>query len=227
MRRLYQIKAIGVGEIVVATFLENHSRRDGIDVEVFLGNFHRSGVEITVRLIYFRCTVEYIPQNPVLFANVGEEDRIVRLQYVDAVRSGDLLDRRSGQSIHKVNQFVLGPITVVGVVVGTFDTGKTKVIVKRSRPNKCTAHLQQNRRIGIDLEGLCNRSEAGAIDPPDPDVGVEESLGDMSPHRFQFLAVGAPWSVEHYEPLALIPNVQKAVAQLQHSRTVHGGGGGQ
>lgn len=79
-------------------------------------------------------------------------------------------------------------------------------------------YLQHNRGIGLHVEGLPDGREPGTVYLAHPHVRVIEGLRHLSPHRFHFLAVGAPGSIELDEPLSLLADIQEPVAEFQHPR---------
>lgn len=80
-------------------------------------------------------------------------------------------------------------------------------------------HLQHNRWVRLDFEGLGDCSESCAIDLTDADIGVDQGLSDLRPNRFNLLAVGAPGGIELDEPVAIVPHLQEPVAELEYSGT--------
>ncbi len=73
---------------------------------------------------------------------------------------------------------------------------------------------EQNRGKPLDAELVGGGSEAGAVELAHPHGRVGEGLGGLQEDRLELVAVAAPRRVEHDEPLAVLPNVDEAVSQL-------------
>lgn len=82
-------------------------------------------------------------------------------------------------------------------------------------------HLQHDRWIWLHFEMLASGWKSRAVNLSHANVRIDESLSDMTPNGFGAFAVCTPRCVEHYVPLAILFNVNKSIAQLQHPWTMH------
>lgn len=115
-------------KVGMCPFLVHQNRRNCIDVEMLFGNLWSGGIEGAVCLVDLCDVIKRVPEETGLRTDVRKEYWMIVLQQVNAVHSGDLLDRWTRHSHYELKEFLLGAVSIEDVLVVALDAIRRKGI---------------------------------------------------------------------------------------------------